>query len=188
MQDVKTVDNCQNNSVNALLVAKQREDVANMRTSLLCCSGDLYSTHQSIRNITVMRVYHQVARIIRYLDEMDKIDDKLYAAIDSRLDSIDIDNSTAWVTLMNMQKELQRNMIESHKLLEPYINMPDLFIAEVPSVQNTADGTSILSKSSRDKLRTSAQQVLDILGPISEGSTEVIIEQPESVISGGGAE
>lgn len=176
MRDVKTVDSPPY-SISDPLIAKQREDVAKMRTSLLCCPDDPYSAQQTMKNITIMRVYHQVSRIIRYLDTMDRIEDKMYEAIDSRLATIDTDNSMAWATLITMQEKLQKNMIESHKLLEPYLNMNDLFIEEVPSVQSAPDGTSILSKTSRDKLRTSAQQVLEILGPVDDTVTEGVKDE-----------
>ena len=169
MSDVKTVDSPPISILSDPLRMKQREDVANMRTSLLCCQNDTYSKQQTLKNITVMRVYHQMSRIIRYLDVMDKVEDKLYESVEYRLDTIDTTNSTAWATLVTMQEKLQKNIIESHKLLEPYLNMQDLFIEEVPSIQNTPDGVSILSKTSRDKLRTSAQQVLEILGPLGDG-------------------
>ena len=164
-KDVKTVDILPA-SISDQLLQKQREDVANMRTSLLCCNGDSYSVSKTMQNITVMRVYHQVTRIVRYLDLMDQLEEKLYESIGSRLNTIDVNNSMSWATLLTMQEKLQKNMIESQKLLDPYMNLKEYLIDEVPSVQEAPDGASILSKSSRDKLRTSAQQVLAILGPI----------------------
>lgn len=171
MRDVKTVDNPPI-SITDPLIAKQQEDVAKMRTSLLCCNGDPYSISQTIQKVTAMRVYHQVTRIVKYLDTMDRIEEKLYESIDYRLDTIDVTNSMSWATLLRLQEQLQKNMIESQKLLEPYINNKNYFIDEVQVVQETPDGASILSKSSRDKLRTSAQQVLAILGPIEVSESE----------------
>lgn len=176
MKDVKTVDNPLSSISNPLL-RKQHEDVAKMRTSLLCCPDDPYSARRTMKHITVMRVYHQVSRIIQYLDTMDRLEEKLYESVNKTIDKIDTDNSCAWVTLVTMQEKLMKNMIESHKLLEPYLNMPDLFIDEVESIQTAPDGTSILSKSSRDKLRTSAQQVLAILGPVdADESIDTIVK------------
>lgn len=171
MRDVKTVDNPPI-SITDPLIAKQQEDVAKMRTSLLCCNEDPYSISQTIQKVTAMRVYHQVTRIVKYLDTMDRIEEKLYESIDYRLDTIDVTNSMSWATLLRLQEQLQKNMIESQKLLEPYINNKNYFIDEVQVVQETPDGASILSKSSRDKLRTSAQQVLAILGPIEVSESE----------------
>ena len=171
MRDVKTVDNPPI-SITDPLIAKQQEDVAKMRTSLLCCNGDPYSISQTIQKLTAMRVYHQVTRIVKYLDTMDRIEEKLYESIDYRLDTIDVTNSMSWATLLRLQEQLQSNMLQSQKLLEPYLNNKNYFIDEVQVVQEVPDGASILSKSSRDKLRTSAQQVLAILGPIEVSESE----------------
>lgn len=181
MRDVKTVDSPPY-SIQDPLIAKQREDVAKMRTSLLCCSDDPYSIGQAIRGVTGMRVYHQVMRIVRYLDEMDRIEDKLYESIDKCLDKIDTDNTSSWSVLLSLQERLQRNMIDSHKILEPYLNIQEYLIEEVPSAQSAPDGASILSKASRDKLRTSAQQVLAILGPIEVEESES--EEPKKKVKG----
>lgn len=169
-REIKTVDVLPA-SISDPLLQKQHEDVARMRTSLLCCTGDAYSVSKTVQDVTVMRVYHQVKRIVRFLDKMDELEEKLYESVDYRLDSIDVTNSTAWATLLNMQSQMMDNMIKSHKLLEPYLNLQEFFIDEVPSVQEVPDGASILSKTSRDKLRTSAQQVLAILGPIEVESS-----------------
>lgn len=175
-RDVKTVDSLPA-SISDPLIQRQREDVARMRTSLLCCPTDAYSVGQTVKNVTVMRVYHQVTRIVKYLDMMDRIEDKLYEAIDSRLETIDVNNSMAWATLISLQEKLQKNMIESHKVLEPYLNIQEYLIDEVPSVQEAPDGASILSKTSRDKLRTSAQQVLAILGPIEVDESSTVVDE-----------
>ena len=164
-REIKTVDVLPA-SISDPLLQRQHEDVARMRASLLCCPGDAYSVAKTVQNVTAMRVYHQVTRIVRFIDKMDEIEEKLYASIDSRLNSIDVDNSTSWATLLTMQERMIDNMIKSHKLLEPYLNINEFLVYEVPSVQDVPDGASILSKTSRDKLRTSAQQVLAILDPI----------------------
>jgi hypothetical protein len=168
MRDVKTVDRLPAIKTTDPLIAKQVEDVAKMRTSLLCCSEDSYSVQKSLKNVSVLQVQYQFIRIIRCLDAMNKIDDKMYEALDYRLDTIDVRNTTAWDTLMRMQAQLQKNMMEGCKLLEPYSNMPNLFIDEVESIQTNNDGNTILSKASRDRLRTGAQQVLELIVPMSE--------------------
>ncbi|MBQ2856446.1 MAG: hypothetical protein IJE78_04850 [Bacteroidaceae bacterium] len=154
------------------LIAKQREDVAKMRASLLCCTDDPFTARQAMQNITVLRVYHQVSRIIRYLDVMDRLEEKLYAAIDAQIDKADPDSPMTWMSLLKIQEQLMDNMIKSHKLLEPYLNIQEFVIDTTATVQEAPDGSSILTKESRDKLRTSAQQVLAILGPIEEPAEE----------------
>jgi len=149
------------------LYSKQREDVAKMRASLLACSDDPVTSTRALQNITVLRIYHQVSRIIRYLEMMDKIEDKLYESIDYRLDSMNTESPTAWMTLLSIQEKLQENMISSHKLLQPYLNVEEFSLQSLMPVSSSSavetGDTAILSKSSRDKLRQSAQQVLAAL-------------------------
>ena len=169
------------------LYSKQREDVAKMRASLLACSDDPVTSTRALQNITVLRVYHQVSRIIRYLEMMDKIEDKLYQAIDYRLDSMNIENSTAWMTLIEIQERLQENLIQSHKLLQPYLNVEEFSLQSLMPVSSTSavetGAASVLSKSSRDKLRQSAQQVLEALNEAddseSTASSEIVQESSE---------
>ena len=162
----KTVGNAEIHIPDALY-SRQREDVAKMRASLLACSDDPITSTKALQNITVLRVYHQVSRIIRYLEMMDKIEDKLYQSLDYKLDTLDVENPTSWMMLLSIQEKLQRNLIESHKLLQPYLNVEEFQLQSLmpvstsPSVENGA--ASVLPKSSRDKLRQSAQQVLAAL-------------------------
>lgn len=148
------------------LYTRQREDVAKMRASLLACSDDPVTSTKALQNITVLRVYHQVSRIIRYLEMMDKIEDKLYESIDHRLSTLDSDNPTSWMVLLSIQEKLQKNMIESHRLLQPYLDVEEFQIQSLMPVSSNSSvetGASILPKASRDKLRQSAQQVLAAL-------------------------
>lgn len=155
------------------LIHKQKEDVAKMRASLLCCNDDIYSAGQAIKNITILRVYHQIARIIKYIEMMDKIEDKLYRSIDASIELMDDDNPTTWMSLLTIQEKLQKNLIESHKLLEPYLNS-DLFNIESlsPTIIEEAETNiaGVLTKESRETLRTSAQQVLKALETVDSAS------------------
>lgn len=148
------------------LYEKQQEDVASMRASLLKC--DLYSpgsAKAALQNITVMRVYHQISRIIRYTELMDKLEDKLYESIEQSLDAMDTSNPSTWLTLLGIQEKLQKAMIESHKLIQPYLNLEELNL--VPVVVDAPDQDSVASTmfdtDSREKIRTSAQLVLSTL-------------------------
>jgi len=148
------------------LLKKQKEDVARMRASLLTCSTDISNTSTALKNITVLRIFHQVSRIIRYLDMMDKIEDKLYSSIDAALDRMDDESPTTWMTLLNIQERLQKNMLESHKLLQPYLNIQEFSVIDMAMSSTQSDigpGNLILNRESRDRLRLSAQQVLDAL-------------------------
>lgn len=162
MADLKTVDGT-SGSVDPL-IGTQREDVAKMRASLLALSGDPSLAVQSIRNITVLRVYHQISRIVQYLDMMDKIEAKLYECIDVALADVDpMDPATSLPMLLTLQERLQKTMIESHKLLQPYLSIEEFGIMEIDSSSSDTSSTLLIDKSSRDKIRNSAQQVLSLL-------------------------
>lgn len=147
------------------LYSRQKEDVAKMRASLLSFDGkDPMSAKLALQNITVMRVYHQLSRIIRYTEMMDKIEDKLYESIDRSLETMDSANPSTWLALLGVQEKLQKAMIESHKLLEPYLKM-DLFsnIEILEPEPQESFAAMIINQESRDKLRNSAQAVLAAL-------------------------
>lgn len=158
MPDFKTVEDM---DVRDPLTRKQKEDVAKMRASLLACSYDLSSAAAALNNITVLRIYHQISRIIKYIELMDKIEDKMYSSIESFLDRTDANDSASWVALVRLQERLQKNMIESHKLLEPYINMSDA--VKTISVEAESVSTStypLIDDVNRDKIRNAAQTIL----------------------------
>lgn len=144
------------------LRAKQREVTSKMRTSLISISdtNDLSITRNALNNITALRIYHQISRIIRYTEMMDKIEDKLYESIDCQLATMDTMDMTTLMLLMKMQANLQQSMIESQKLLQPYLDIADMIpTVELPSDENGVD-LHVLPKSSRDKIRIAAQSVL----------------------------
>ena len=148
------------------LYARQREDVAKMRTSLLACVDDNgYPTKQAINNITVMRVYHQIARIIRYLDLMDKLEDKLYSAIEVQINDADLFDDGTVARLLTIQERLQKTMLESHKLLQPYLDIQEFNVVDLTASASTATSASavaadIMKPEDRDRLRSNAQAVL----------------------------
>ena len=166
------------------LNTKMNEDVAKMRASLLSCSDDISLAAKSIQNVTVRRIYHQVARIVRYLEMMDKLEAKMYEALESTIDNLPTNSTSTLLMLLNIQERLQTNMINSHKLLEPYINID----ATLATVQPIADASSALSeyrqsllpKDSRDKLRIAAQSILIDLQRESVRS-ETILSEPLEV-------
>lgn len=144
------------------LRAKQREVTEKMRTSLISISdtNDMSVTRNALNNITAMRIYHQISRIIRYTEMMDRIEEKLYESIDYQLATLDTADTTTMLLLMRMQSSLQETMIESQKLLQPYLDIADMIPAvEVQSDESGAN-LHVLPKSSRDKIRIAAQSVL----------------------------
>lgn len=149
------------------IVSKQKEDVAKMRTSLLSCSKENgVSTMRAIQDITVMRVYHQLTRIIRYTEMMDKLEDKMYAALDYQIDNADITSVSTLESLMNIQTQLQKSMIESHKLLQPYMDLQDFSVVDLVQDTDTDDNPitkTLITSESRDKIRYAAKGVIDML-------------------------
>ena len=167
MDDAKTVSNSLVD-----IYAKQMKDVAGMRTSLLSLStSDVNTARRAIHNITVLRLYHQLARIVRYTEMIDKIEDKMYESIDNTLNDMDTFDESTWMKLSALQERLQRSMIESHKLLEPYLNFEEL--QSVPEDIIDADpqnsfAAMMIDQQSRDKIRTSAQALLAVLDQTEE--------------------
>lgn len=161
MDNIKTVDD--GNYLLDNLYSSQKEGVSKMRASLLASSADNpTSMVHAIRSITVMRIYHQLTRIIKYTELMDKIEAKLYQSVDAQLD--DMDNNLATVAvLVKLQSDLQKSMIESHKLLEQYMNK-DIFntVDLVPEPEVESNVISLNSEK-RDSIRTKAQLLLEEL-------------------------
>lgn len=141
----------------------QREGVSRMRASLLSCSMDnLSNTKLAIQQVTVLRIYHQITRIIKYLDLMDKLEEKLYDSIENTIDAADSYNPSTWMMLIKIQERMQELMIQSHKLLQPYLELEDFNISDLlpaPS-DDESTNTSIMSSESREKIRNNAQAVL----------------------------
>ena len=166
MDDFKTVEGVVENTSVDPLIAKQKQDVAAMRASLLCCStsSTVASAVTSIKNITVLRVFHQISRIIRYLEMMDKIEAKLYESIDYTLEHSSSSSPSTMMMLLGIQERLQKNLIDSHKLIQPYLNVQELGLDKIVYSSSAPDEPdAILDKGSRDKLRSAAQKALEAL-------------------------
>lgn len=155
------------------LYVNQCSDVSKMKTSLLSCNkNDPDSAKKAIQYITAQRVYHQISRIIRFTELMDKVEDKMYESIEMDMDNMDTADPATWRTLLTLQSKLQESMIESHKLLEPYLKLETLTSVEVPKDDPNDTFTSmILDQQSREKLRTSAQEVLAAIATVDSVET-----------------
>lgn len=106
MDDIKTVDSSE--VVYDPVYQRQKEGVAKMRTSLLACTDENGITIRgTIESITAMRIYHQMMRIIKYTELMDKIEDKLYKSIDNLIDTAPNDTQTL-IQLLTIQERLQK--------------------------------------------------------------------------------
>lgn len=178
MEECKTVTS-EVESLDSLYM-KQKEDVAAMRASLLACNvnSNANAASTAIRKITVMRFYHQLSRIIRYTELMDRIEEKLYNSIECAMDRMDDNSMSTWMTLLSIQERLQKSMIESQKLLQPYLELETLKFTEIPADVKPEDSFTnlLIAQESRDKIRNSAQAVLDAL---QSPSTQYVGEDDE---------
>lgn len=173
------------------LLKEQQAQVNQMRATLLSCNkSDPASAKLAIQNITVMRIYHQISRIIRFTDMMDRLEDKLYASIEANLAEMDEFDPNTMLMLTKIQSQLQETMIESQKLLQPYLDMD---ITAFTPIQEATPADSfaatIISKESRNNIRNGAQAVLTELtrqsvistSEAEESSNNVDIDEEESL-------
>ena len=148
------------------LYMQQQQDVKNMRSALLECNrNDAKSVNSAMRSILVMRLYHQMARIIRFTEEMDKVEDKMYQELHHKLNDPSLEGSEALILFLTIQERMQKLMIESQKLLDPYMNLDLLNMVDVDAEAEEDDsyGAKILSQESRQNIRSNAQQIMNLL-------------------------
>lgn len=165
MEDIKTV--VSDAELYDPIYKRQLEDVAAMRSSLLLSNvNNPASVKNAVQNITVMRVYHQLSRIIRYLEIQTKIEDKLYESIECSLETMESDSAGTWIALLQIQEKLLKCMTESEKLLQPYLDLTPYIEATTITEQDTTKSFAnmIMDKDSRENLRTAATAVLAALG------------------------
>lgn len=171
---INSVPGSDNTSLD-LLYSQQKQDIVNMRSALLDCNRtDAKSVKSAMRNILVMRIYHQLARIIKFTEEMDKIEAKMYRELDNQLADASWVGMEALIPLITIQERLQKVMIESQKLLDPYLNMDELMMIDVESQaeQDDSYGAKLLDQASRQTIRENAQHILCMLEnpPSKEGT------------------
>lgn len=160
MSDFKTVEGSSITKMDPLL-RQQKEDVSRMRTSLLACNISKESARSALQTINVTRAYHQLNRIIRYTELMDELEEKLYESIHHYVISADPNSTTTWMMLLNIQEKLQKNMIESMKLLQPYMdNMQQLTEELTVDVEEDRQKALPFNAETREHLRNSAKKVL----------------------------
>ena len=144
------------------LLKEQKQQAEQMRSALLNCKkNDITSAKIALQNIAVLQVYHQVSRIIRYTELMDRLEDKLYDSIDMSLAEMDECDPNTMLVLLKVQSQLQESMVMSQKLLEPYMNIDLEAIAPpVDITEETSFGAAIIPKESRNVIRNGAQALL----------------------------
>ena len=179
--ELKTVDS----TTSLDLYSEQAKDVAAMRTSLLNFKKtDPNAGRKAIQNVTILRVYHQLERIVRYTEMIDKIEDRIYQSIDLKLANSDPDDEDLYFTLIPIMERLQKMMIESHKLLEPYLEMEKLAALEVPQDNDptTSFTAMLMEQESREKVRTGVQELMAIINTFDSSSSDVSDEDKKEQV------
>lgn len=162
------------------LLKEQQRQITQMRDTLLTFDkDDIHSAKNAIQSITVMRIYHQIGRIIKFTEMMDKIEDRLYESIDYNLASFDTMDPQTMMMLLQIQEKLQSTMIESQKLIQPYLNIDFTAIAPTKEVEANSFGAAVFTQESRSKIRESAQAVLTALSGTDSPNSETD-GQPET--------
>ena len=160
MSDFKTVEGSSIKKMDPLL-RQQKEDVSRMRTSLLACNISKESARSALQTINVTRAYHQLNRIIRYTELMDKLEEKLYSSIEYYVDNASPESTATWMMLLNIQEKLQKNMIDSMKLLQPYMdNMQQLTEELTIDVEDNKQKALPFNAEARVRFSDSAKRVL----------------------------
>ena len=168
------------------LFNEQVHDVDSMRRNLLSFDkSDPNAARKAIQNVTLLRVYHQLERIVRYTEMMDKLEGRIYQSIDAKLLNSDPDDTDLYLQLIPIQDRLQKMMIESHKLLEPYLAMEQLAALDVPKDEDPANSftSMLLEQESREKVRTGVQQLMAIINTFDSTAVDVTEDAKETVQS-----
>lgn len=150
------------------LYRQQKESVSRMREALLSCNtGDTISLEAAMQSMVAMRVYHQLISVVRYLELMNKLEDRLYASIEYTIDDIDDQDPNTWALLLAIQEKLQKSLEQSHKLLKPYMDISasvsEFTAIDVTPAEVGTKGVLVLAPEKRDRLRQSASAVLSEL-------------------------
>lgn len=151
----------------------KRESIDRMKMALLSSSlDDPLSVVSAVKGVTVMRVYHQVVRIVQYLDLMDRLEAKLYYAIDRELENDQQDEYLTISKLLKIQEQIQKSIIESNKLLAPYLEMEQYqTFNEIEEVTPVSDDILELDSTKRNLLRENAGQILSDLQLITSSQS-----------------
>lgn len=146
--------------VDPLLVA-QKDKVNSMRSAYMALDyNDLTNAKRTIQSVTIMRIYHQVGRIIHFTEVMDQLEDKIYDSILMNIGGMDSADPATMLMLLKVQADLQNTMIQSQQLIKPYLDMDITTIAPPIEMEETSFGVSIISQESRNNIRSGAQALL----------------------------
>ena len=161
MSDVNTFDSSKpDNGKTVSIYDQQKQGVSQMREALLASVDGTLVVSAAMQRVTALRIFHQMNRVIQYTEMMDKLESKLYEALDYTITATDITNRHDLVILVGLQERIQKNMIDSFKLLQPYLENQDWKLlddlvalkGDISDLAMTPDG--------RDHLRVTANTVL----------------------------
>lgn len=178
------------NSTTDSLYSKQIQEVSKMRAALLSCdSSNLRSVKTTMKNILVMQLTRNMSRIVKFSEVMDRLEDRLYQSVDYKISTIDDEaDPSGLYQLLKIQSQLIESMNESQKLLEPYLNgkynLDPIFtevIEEAPAEDSF--GTKLIDKDSREKIRNSAQAVLNAINGVIPTSSNNTINNTSPIQS-----
>lgn len=147
----------------AQLREQQKADIRGMRSALLACNRKSpLSVKNAINNIVVMRVYHQLARIIKFTEIMDELEEKMYETIHNTIQSSSSYETSTMLLLLKTQSQLLENMAASEKLIQPYLNLD---LNQYVTVEDETEDSSkiLLDAQQREHLRTNAQMAISAL-------------------------
>ena len=144
------------------LIFEQKEQANLMRKSLLTCrTGTISNAKVALQNIAVLQIYHEVARIIRFIEVMDRLEDKIYDSIDMNISGMESADPATMLMLVKVQGDLYKTMAMSQELLKPYMNIDLEAIAPMKDVnEDIPFGVAIIPKESRTAIRNGAQALL----------------------------
>lgn len=181
--DVKTFDSLLASPSSKVYSSMRKESVDRMKAALLSVSqDDPFSIATALSRITILRIQHQVVRIVQYTELMDQLEEKLYNSIQYSLDVSDVTDEYLINKLLAIQTKLQNSIIESNKLLAPYLNMeqyPAFNSIEVTPIDDEGNDLK-LSASDRNLLRENAGAILEDLKSLSSTS-DIEVEDIELV-------
>ena len=143
------------------LLKAQQNNVSLMRETLLSFNkADLSEAKRAMQNITVLRVYHLVGRIIKCTEMLDLLEDKMYDSMIANIGQMDSCDPMTLMTLLKVQAQLQENMLLSQQLIKPYLDLDIAAIAPPVDYTETSFGATIISQESRNNIRSGAQALL----------------------------
>ena len=145
------------------LQKSMHESTERMQTALLSASMDSPNeVVTAMRQVSLLRAHHQVMRIVQFLQLMDKLEAKMYEAIELDMATMDLTDSQSWKTLLTLQTKLQENIVNSNKLLMPFLEMGKypIFNEMATAADSEVDIVIDLPPAKRNQLRENAESIL----------------------------